>query len=142
MQAMQQTVRDWMKDVVIFVEPNCTVFEALSLMRHRYVNSVIVNKTEESPEYGIVTSIDICDQIVAQGRDPSKTLVHEIMTAPLITVSVSLSLAECAAAMKKHHIHHLPVVDEQGALIGMISATDFLLIAEAMGSGFKDRSLS
>jgi len=35
--------------------------------------------------------------------------------------------------MKKHNIHHLPVADEKGSLVGMISSTDFLVVAEAMG---------
>lgn len=137
-----QTVRDWMKNVILYVDPTSTVFEALRLMRHRYVNSVIVNQTAESPDYGIVTSIDICDKIVAQGRDPAKTLVKEIMNSPLITVHESMSLGECAAKMKAHRIHHLPVVDDSGKLVGLISATDFLVVAEAMGSGFQERGLS
>jgi CBS domain-containing protein len=137
-----QTVRDWMKNVILYVDPNSTVFETLRLMRHRYVNSVIVNQTAENPEFGIVTSIDICDKIVAQGRDPAKTLVKDIMNAPLITVNESMSLGECAAKMKAQRIHQFPVVDDSGKLVGLISAADFLVVAEAMGSGFQERGLS
>ena len=41
-------------------------------MRRRYIHSVIVNKSETNPEYGILTSTDICDKIVAQGMIPKK----------------------------------------------------------------------
>jgi predicted transcriptional regulator len=66
------TVRDWMNDLVVFVDPEATVTEALAMMRRRYIHSLIVSKTETSPEYGILTSTDICDKIVAQDRDPSE----------------------------------------------------------------------
>ncbi|MCX6055868.1 MAG: CBS domain-containing protein [Chloroflexi bacterium] len=139
---MQQTpVKDWMKDLVIFIDPEATVNEGLSLMRHRYMASVIVNKTESNPEYGIVTSMDICDKIVAQGFDPSKTRIREIMVSPVFTVPATTTMKECAAKMKQLRVHHLPVADDHGMIIGMISSTDFLVVAEAMGTDFKERSL-
>ncbi len=135
------TVKNWMKDLVIFIDPDASVNEGLSLMRHRYLNSVIVNKTPTNPEYGIVTSIDICDKIVAQKNDPSKTKIREIMVSPVVTVPTDMKVSECAALMKKLRVHHLPVADDQGMIVGMISATDFLVIAEAMGTNFEERSL-
>jgi CBS domain-containing protein len=136
---MQFTVRDWMVDVIVFVDPNATVSEALALMRRRYIHSVIVNKTAESPHYGILTSTDICDKIVARQLNPNETRVSEVMTAPLITVKPDMSLKDCANVMKTNHIHHLPVENEAGAIMGMISATDFLVAAEAMGANPGER---
>jgi CBS domain-containing protein len=132
-QTMQFTVRDWMMDLVVYVDPETPVTDALATMRRRYINSVIINKGRENPNYGILTSTDICDKIVAQDRDPATIPVSQIMTSPLITVRTDMSMAECARIMKENRIHHLPVIDEQGHLVGMISATDFLVVAEAMG---------
>jgi CBS domain-containing protein len=131
--AMQFTVRDWMMDLVVFVDPETPVTDALATMRRRYINSVIVTKSSKNPEFGILTSTDVCDKIVAQDRDPGTIPVKEIMTSPLITVRMDMSMAECARIMKEKKIHHLPVVDEKDNLVGMISATDFLVVAEAMG---------
>lgn len=139
---MQNTVHDWMNDLVVFVDPEITVIDALSLMRRRYINSLIVKKTEESPEYGIVTSIDICDQIIAHGRDPATMKVRELMSSPLITATPQMTIEECARLMKEHRIHHLPVANEQGSVIGMISANDFLVIAETRGRGPGERTLT
>ena len=139
---MQFTVKDWMKDVVLFAEPDDLVQDVLAAMRKRYVNSVIVRKTADSPEFGIITSIDICDKIVAQQRNPTETRAREIMNSPLITVQPGMSLLECAALMKANRIHHLPVMDNEGEIVGMISATDFLMVAEGLGTGYKDRSLT
>ncbi len=135
------TVKDWMKDLLVFVDPDTSVYEGLQLMRHRYATSLIVKKTPTNPEYGIVTSINICDKIVAQGQDPTKTKVSEIMASPVITVPPEMLITDCAAKMKEHRIHHLPVANEKGEIIGMIAAMDLLLVAEAMGTNFKERSL-
>lgn len=136
---MEFTVRDWMMDLIVFIDPDKTVGEALALMRRRYIHSLIVNRTRDFPQYGILTSTDICDKIVAQGRNPSTTKVSEVMTTPIITVNREMPLHECAVLMKDRRIHHLPVTDESGALVGMISATDFLVAAEAMGKAPGER---
>jgi CBS domain-containing protein len=130
---MQFKVKDWMIDLVVFVDPDTLVTDALETMRRRYISSVLVSKSASSPDFGILTSTDISDKIVAAGRDPSVTKVSEVMTSPLRTVVPEMSIQECAKLMSEHRIHHLPVVDKSGNVIGMISATDFLVVAEAMG---------
>lgn len=130
---MQFTVRDWMMELVVTVEPDMPVTDALETMRRRYINSVIVNKSESNPEYGILTTTDICDKIVAAERNPAEVLVREIMTSPVRTVSTDMSIHECARIMKEMRIHHLPVANKEGQIIALISATDFLVVAEAMG---------
>jgi signal-transduction protein with cAMP-binding, CBS, and nucleotidyltransferase domain len=130
---MQFTVRDWMMDLVVYVEPDTSVADALAVMRRRYIHSLIINKSASNPEYGIITSTDICDKIVAQERNPSHVKVSEVMHSPVIVVKESMPLKECAETMMKNKIHHLPVANENGMLVGMISATDFLVAAEAMG---------
>lgn len=138
---MQDLVKDWMIDLVVYIDPDETVLNALARMRRRYLNSLIVSKTRTNPEFGIVTSTDICDKIVAQGHNPTQTRIREIMTSPLIAVSPEMTIFECAKIMSKHHIHHLPVMDKRKKVVGMISATDFLVVAEALGHGPEDQTL-
>jgi CBS domain-containing protein len=122
-----------MIDLVVYVDPDSNVCDALALMRRRYIHSVIVNKSATNPNFGIVTSTDISDKIVAVDRNPDKTLVHEIMSSPLITIQQDATLKECSLLMREHNIHHMPVANPTGDLVGMISATDFMVAAEAMG---------
>lgn len=129
---MQFKVRDWMMDLVVFIDPDASVSEALATMRRRYIQSLIVQKSAEHP-YGIITSRDISDKIVAKHRNPRNTAVKDIMTTPLITVSPDMTLQECAIKMRDNRIHHLPVQDEHGEIVGMIAAADFLVAAEAIG---------
>ena len=133
-------VRDWMIDLVVYIDPDKLVLEALAKMRRRYLNSLIVNKTKDNLEYGIITATDICDKIVAQEQDPSTMKIRDIMSTPIIGISPDETIFECAKLMCKHHIHHLPVVDEN-KVIGMISATDFLVVAEALGYGSREQPL-
>jgi len=131
---MANKVRDWMSSPVIVVDPDSSVSHALTLMRRRNIHSLIVDLTEHSqPNYGIVTTTDIRDKIIAADRSPAETHVREIMTAPVITAHSDWTLKECSITMQARRIHHLPVADDNGVLIGMISATDLFIAAEEQG---------
>jgi CBS domain-containing protein len=130
---MPNTVRDWMSRPVVVVDPDSSVKYALTLMRRRKIHSVIVSMSEKNPTYGIVTSTDIRDKIAATGRNPAETAVREIMSGPIITGSPDLTLMECSQLMQQHNIHHLPIADESGMLIGLISATDIFVAVEEAG---------
>jgi CBS domain-containing protein len=80
-----------------------------------------------------VTSTDIRDKIAAAGRNPAETTVREIMSGPIITGDPNWTLMECSKVMQEHRIHHLPIADESGSLIGLISATDIFMAVEETG---------
>ena len=130
---MPNTVRDWMSRPVVVVDPDSSVKYALTLMRRRKIHSVVVAMSEKNPTYGIVTSTDIRDKIAATGRNPAETTVREIMSGPIITGDPNWTLMECSKVMQEHHFHHLPIADESGALIGLISATDIFVAVEEIG---------
>lgn len=132
---MISTVGEWMSSPVIVVDPDSTVSFALTLMRRRNVHCLMVNVTEDKLTYGIVTTTDIRDKILAADRNPSEVRVREIMTAPVLTAKPGWTLKECSIRMQAHNIHHMPVVDEEGELVGIISATDLFVAAEEIGWG-------
>ncbi len=132
---MPDKVRDWMSTPAIVVDPDSSVSYALTLMRRRNIHSVVVGMTQDMPTFGIVTTTDIRDKIIAAGRNTRETHVREIMSAPVITANPDWSLQECSIKMQQHNIHHLPVVDEQGTLLGLISTTDIFTAAEEIGWG-------
>ena len=130
---MPHTVRDWMSSPVIVVDPDSSVSYAVTLMRRRNIHSLVVDGTKENIAYGIITTTDIRDKIVGAERKPAETRVREIMSGPVITADPEWSLKECSEIMQKNHFHHLPVADENGVLIGMISATDIFMAVEEAG---------
>lgn len=130
---MPHLVRDWMSSPVVVVDPDSSVSYAMTLMRRRRIHSIVVDMNEKNPSYGIVTTTDIRDKIVVAGRNPAETRVREIMSGPIVTGRAEWTLMECSQMMQKHHIHHLPISDENDVLIGLISATDIFMSVEEQG---------
>lgn len=130
---MPHTVRDWMSSPVVVVAPDTSVAFAMTLMRRRNIHSVIVDMSGKSTAYGIVTTTDIRDKIVAADRNPAETKVQEIMSGPVVTGRPEWSLKECSRLMEQHKFHHLPIADDFGVLVGMISATDIFMAVEEAG---------
>ena len=79
---MPHTVRDWMSRPVVVVDHDTSVSYAMTLMRRRRIHSVVVSAPNRV--YGIVTTTDIRDKIVAEGRNPAETRVGDIMSGPLV----------------------------------------------------------
>jgi len=130
---MTNTVRDWMSSPVICILPEMAVSQALTLMRRRHIHSLVVDLTETNPAYGIITTTDIRDKIVGQERDPRGAAVREIMTSPIEVARPDWTIKEASLKMQALGVHHLPVADERGTLIGMISATDIFIAVEEAG---------
>ena len=130
---MPHLVRDWMSAPVVVVDPDTTVSYAMTLMRRRNIHSVVVDVSEKNKAYGILTTTDVRDKIVAADRNPAETKVGEIMSGPIVTGKPEWTLKECSQMMQNHKFHHLPVADEHGTLIGMISATDIFMAVEESG---------
>jgi CBS domain-containing protein len=130
---MASKVKDLMSSPAIFIDPEATVAHAATLMRRRNIRSLVVSL--EGNTFGIITTTDVRDKIVAVDRDPSTTPVREIMTTPLATAQPEWSLKECSVTMKEAGVHHLPVLDQRGMIVGMISATDIFMAVEETGWG-------
>ena len=135
---MPDKVRDWMSSPVVVVDPDSSVSYALTLMRRRGIHSLVVDMTADNQSYGIITTTDIRDKIIASDRNPAETQIKEIMTAPVAVADPEWTLKECAIKMQKLQIHHMPVSGEGGALIGLISVTDIFRAAEEIGWGDRD----
>ena len=126
-------VSDWMSSPVIVIDPHTTVSYALTVMRRRGIHSVVVDLNDQETPYGILTSTDIRDKIIARELNPAEVKVSDIMSSPVQTASPEWSLKQCSIAMQQHNIHHMPVVDEHHELVGMISVTDLFCAAEEAG---------
>jgi len=128
------TVRDWMSSPIVVIVPETTVTQASTLMRRRGIHSVVIDLTMGAEtRYGIVTTTDIRDKIVVGDRDPSEVTVESIMTSPVTCAKPDWTLREAAVKMQELGVHHLPVEDDRGSLVGMISATDIFVAVEESG---------
>ncbi|KUM42734.1 MULTISPECIES: CBS domain-containing protein [Pseudomonas] len=107
--------------------PEASVLEALQLMADKNVGALPVMRGGEL--VGIVSERDYARKMVLQGRSSYATPVSAIMTAAVIIILPSQSVAECLALMTEHRLRHLPVMGN-GQLIGLLSIGD--LVKEIM----------
>lgn len=120
---------------VIIVPPEVAVDQALRLMRESGINSLVVDiSRDRGSEYGIVTTADVYEKIVAHDRNPAEYRAAEIMTAPIQCAEVGWSLRRASELMHEMGIHYLPVEDEREALVGVISENEILLASGQAGS--------
>ncbi len=75
---------------------------------------------------GIFTERDVLRKLALSGRDPSRTRVRDLMTAPVIMATTETTPGEALNVMVERHFRHLPVVDERGKLLGMLSIRNLL----------------
>ena len=108
---------------VVTVTGATTVLDASTLMVERGIGGVVV--VEAGGLVGIFTERDVLRRVVAVRLDPAQTLVRDVMTAPVLTVTPETPLEECQATMTQRRIRHLPVVGPAG-LGGLVSSGDVL----------------
>lgn len=102
--------------------PGTTVREAAQLMARERVSSLLV---QGGSGRGIVTDRDLRSRVLAAGRDPH-TPVSEVMSTPLVTVPAEATTEEVLLTMLEHGVHHLPVTDATGRIVGVVSDTDLM----------------
>ena len=98
-------------------------------MAEKDIGALVV--VEKEHLVGIFSERDYARKVILKGKSSKNTPVKEIMTTQVITVQPQQSVAECMAIMTRHHIRHLPVVQDR-ILVGLISIGDVLqsIIAE------------
>jgi CBS domain-containing protein len=107
--------------------PSDTVQRAASIMRDQNAGVVPVIENEQSQKIvGVVTDRDLCMNVVADGRDPRTTQVHDCMTTTVVSCASQDSIEKATELMRENQIRRIPVVDEQRRLVGIISMADIV----------------
>jgi CBS domain-containing protein len=111
------------------VEPQAAVLDAIRLMAERGVGALAVMRGPKLE--GIVSERDYARKVILRGRSSADTPVRDIMTSPVLTVTLDTSVQACMQLMTDRKVRHLPVIDNS-RVIGMISIGDLVkaVIAE------------
>ena len=112
------------------VAPGDTVLHALTVMAHNDVGALLVLDGEQL--VGIFSERDYARKIILQGKSSKETQVREIMSDKVAYVTPKATLDEWMALMTEKHFRHLPVLDDDGAVVGMVSIGD--LVKETISS--------
>lgn len=108
-------------NIVFSVTPDTIVYHALETMFEKNVSALLVMENEYP--VGIFTERDYARKVILKRKSSKKTLIKEIMTSSLITVSPDYTIEDAMRLMTNKFIRHLPVMEEN-KLIGIISIGD------------------
>ena len=110
---------------VIFVEKDATVREAAKAMAEVNVGCTAV--MEDGHIVGLFTERDILKRVLLRDLDVDTVRVSDVMTTEIISTGTEQSVIDAHHLMKRHHIRHLPVLDDAGKLQGVLSIRDLLV---------------
>jgi CBS domain-containing protein len=106
---------------VLSIAPDATVLAAITLMSEKNIGALPV--LDGAKLVGILSERDYARKVILKGRSSDDTLVRDIMTEHVLSVSLENTHEECMALMSAKHLRHLPVL-EDGKIIGVISIGD------------------
>jgi CBS domain-containing protein len=122
---------------VIFTRKSDSIRQAAQLMREYHVGALVVadDASGQVVPVGVLTDRDIAVAVVAKGLDAETLAVYEVMAPELIVVQETAGVSETIELMRARGVRRVPVVDARGALVGIVTADDFLdLLAEELGA--------
>ncbi len=108
-----------LKDVPT-VAPDVSVKDAAAKMEKGDFDSLIV--VDGVTAVGIVTEKDIVQKVAAEGFDPSKVLIEDIMSSPLITIRSDSTVRLATEAMRTYKVRKIVVMDENEHLVGLVTS--------------------
>lgn len=104
-----------------FISPKATVYKALEKMSENEIGALVV--MENKKVVGIISERDYARKIILQGKTSKETLVKEIMSSDLFSVTPDTSVEDAMVMMTGKHVRHLPVF-EKNKFVGIISIGD------------------
>jgi CBS domain-containing protein len=119
---MGQLIREVMTANPSTIEADGFVVEAAKIMKQE--DAGVVPVTENGRLIGMVTDRDIAIRVVAEGKDPQSTSVREVASTDLVTIDPQQDLDEALRLMARHQVRRLPVIEEDGRLVGVVAQAD------------------
>ena len=113
------------KDTVLTMEADAMVATAVTVMSEKNYGAVVIVSPDQKP-IGIVTERDFMRRLLAKGLDPTKTALRDIMTSDLKVAKPEDELLDWLRQMSNDRFRHVPVVDDDGRVITIMSQGDFV----------------
>jgi CBS domain-containing protein len=109
---------------VFSLPSDASVYSAIELMAERRVGALLV--VDEGRLVGVISERDYARKVILQGRASKDTFVREIMTPSPITIHCDTTIDDAMRTMTDNHIRHLPVLNSQRQIAGVLSIGDLV----------------
>ena len=119
---MGQSIKHVMTSNPCSIDADKSVAYAAKMMRDEDVGLAPI--VEGDKLIGMLTDRDIAIRVVAEGRNPDQVTVKEVASKQVVTIDPQQDLAEALRIMAKHQVRRLPVVEEDGRLVGVVAQAD------------------
>jgi len=106
------------------VAPDQTVLRALEIMAEYDVGALLV--LDGKRLVGVFSERDYARKVVLRGKSSNHSLVSEVMSGKVVYVTLSRTIEECMAIMTEEHFRHLPVLDDEQNVVGIVSIGDLI----------------
>jgi CBS domain-containing protein len=130
---MAKTIREVMTSKLCSIDTDKSVAYAAKMMRDEDVG--IAPIVEGDRLVGVLTDRDIAVRVVAEGRDPEQVKVTEVASRDVVTLDPQQDLEEALRLMARHQVRRLPVVEEDGRLVGVLAQADVAQEADDRQTG-------
>jgi CBS domain-containing protein len=130
---MAESIRDLMTENPCSIDAEKSVAYAAKMMRDEDVGLAPI--VEGNKLIGTLTDRDIAIRVVADGKDPEQTTVREVASTNVVTIDPQQDLDEALRLMAKHQVRRLPVVEEDGRLVGVVAQADVARKGDAKQTG-------
>jgi CBS domain-containing protein len=130
---MGKGIREVMTSNPCTIDADKPVSYAAKMMRDEDVGLAPI--VEGDRLVGTLTDRDIAVRVVAEGRDPESTTVKDVASTDVVTIDPGQELNEALRLMTQHQVRRLPVVEEDGRVVGVVAQADVARLADDRQTG-------
>ena len=120
-------VSDVMTRGVITIAPTATVAEAVHLMNQHHTSSIIVERRDETDEFGIIVVTNIAEDVLAKDLSPERVNVYEVMSKPVLTLAAEMQVKYAVRLLSRFQLSRALVVDHERNPLGIVTLRDMVL---------------
>jgi CBS domain-containing protein len=130
---MGKSIKDSMTANPCSIDADKSVAYAAKMMKDEDVGLAPI--VEGDRLVGTLTDRDIATRVVAEGRNPDTTTAREVASTDVVTIDPQQNLDEALRLMSRHQVRRLPVVEEDGRLVGVLAQADVARDADPQQTG-------
>ena len=121
-----ETVKDVMSENLIMIDGLTTISNALNIMRKNEISSLVINRRNESDEYGLLTAKDIASNVVVPDKSPERISAYQVMQKPVLSIRANMNIRYAIRLLLKFDVFRALVIENDEA-IGIVTLEEMLL---------------